>query len=479
MKKKLFIFTILITALLACNNEDIQLPSIDKQVNQTIEQSKSYQIPIDKALINLEEVLKIIDATTSQNGNKVKRSTRSVKNIETLVRKHTTNNPKGMQKITAQLAPETMLYLVNFDDEAGYAVLAADDRISSKVISIVDEGSISLDDFQTNYNDLSKEEGLEDFSLYNAEENDYYVGALAPVEQEALSQDLMYEYAEREIDNYVEPEPYSYSTSTVTDPWIVTKKIFPMLTTLWHQESPFNDNTPIKGFLTTPRHSPAGCIPIAIAQIMAYNEYPTYLTCNSIVCDWVQMKSAFNTSNIYSSYESRKGDANTQVQVANFVSTIGAWCETFYWVGHFQQYGFALPVNARNCMIKFGYSNAKRFYGYYEAQGKDMLESGKPFLIAANSGVTNGHAWVVDGSITREQNSRIVNNTTGETISSYTNNEFLVHCNWGWGGLSNGYYTSGVFKPKSGPIETEPGVDFNYSGDINSNFKWAFHMITY
>ena len=71
-----------------------------------------------------------------------------------------------------------------------------------------------------------------------------------------------------------------------------------------------------------------------------------------------------------------------------------------------------------------------------------------------------------------------VNNSTGQTISSSTKTEYLVHCNWGWGGKANGYYASGVFKPKNGTVMTEPGVDFNF-GSSNSNFWYGFHMITY
>lgn len=43
--------------------------------------------------------------------------------------------------------PSELLYLVNFDNNDGYAVLAADDRISSSVIAFVESGSISPADF--------------------------------------------------------------------------------------------------------------------------------------------------------------------------------------------------------------------------------------------------------------------------------------------------------------------------------------------
>lgn len=50
----------------------------------------------------------------------------------------------------------------------------------------------------------------------------------------------------------------------------------PMLTTKWHQQSPFSDRTP--------GNYPAGCVAIAVAQIMAYHEYPRDY------CNWPLVK---------------------------------------------------------------------------------------------------------------------------------------------------------------------------------------------
>ena len=47
-----------------------------------------------------------------------------------------------------------------------------------------------------------------------------------------------------------------------------TKKVGPLLTTEWHQDYPFNRYTPIKG----KKHAPAGCVPIAIAQVVNYHQ---------------------------------------------------------------------------------------------------------------------------------------------------------------------------------------------------------------
>ena len=42
------------------------------------------------------------------------------------------------------------------------------------------------------------------------------------------------------------------------------------LTTIWHQNPPFNDNAPVKGGVK----APAGCVAIALGQIFSYYENP-------------------------------------------------------------------------------------------------------------------------------------------------------------------------------------------------------------
>jgi len=48
------------------------------------------------------------------------------------------------------------------------------------------------------------------------------------------------------------------------------KEVKPLLTTNWHQGSPYNAYTPIFGS----KHAPVGCVATAVAQIMAYHQWP-------------------------------------------------------------------------------------------------------------------------------------------------------------------------------------------------------------
>ncbi len=56
----------------------------------------------------------------------------------------------------------------------------------------------------------------------------------------------------------------------------------------------------------------------------------------------------------------------------------------------------------------------------------------------------------------------------------------MLHCNYGWGGICDGYYTDGLFdttqRRTGGQIDTGVG-DYAYTG--SSNYTEDFKMITY
>ena len=62
--------------------------------------------------------------------------------------------------------------------------------------------------------------------------------------------------------------------------------------------------------------------------------------------------------------------------------------------------------------------------------------------------------------------------------SKFVKTESMYHVNWGWYGISDGYYEYGVFS-KNSRVCIENGVD---SGDIATddfNYTWDFHTVIY
>ncbi len=140
-------------------------------------------------------------------------------------------------------------------------------------------------------------------------------------------------------------------------------------------------------------------------------------------------------------------------------------------------WAFALPRKARDCMSTFGYQNVVRDYGYSETKVRDMLQNNNPVFIAAISGLFGGHAWVIDGFIDRNRSKKDYN-SDGVIVNTTIETQRLMHCNFGWQGGCNGYYTSGIFNTKKGPTDRE-SYETYWGKTSDSNFDWAFHIITY
>lgn len=104
-------------------------------------------------------------------------------------------------------------------------------------------------------------------------------------------------------------------------------------------------------------------------------------------------------------------------------------------------------------------------WGYDEGKVINSLDKGCPVFISAISKVINGHAWVIDGYIKRDKKT-----SSGNIVKSQT----LVHCNWGWNGRCNGYFTSGVFKTSSAEISDNLGTIAN-----EERYWSSFNFISY
>ena len=463
MKNKNIIFlfiALLAISFVACENIESEIESAGQNdiLAMFAENNSEYAVSPTEALSALEEFLSVIDGQSGVLRSSGK--SRTIKSVETIYQK----KDNSLRAVTTQ---QPMLYVVDFENDEGYAVLAADTRIKSPVVALVEEGNSKTEEEWEPY-DSQIDYGyelLENFNLYNAEEDDYYVAAaVSPLL-------LIKEYAQLCCDESDSSSSGGNSSSTteVTDPWVIDNQIHAMLTTTWHQHSPFNDCAPKMRwfFWQSYKRSPAGCVPIAVSQIMAYHEYPSRISGLNFDINWNRMK---YISSIYKGAPT----GNDSIVVASIVHNVGCLCKLIY----SPDWAFATPSGAKSCFEKCSYKNVKGHLGHDEGKILGMIKNGNPVFMAAISGVVSGHAWVVDGAIERSQTTKTVNKATGAVVSSSTKKEVLFHCNWGWGSKANGYYTSGVFNTKKGPVDREE-YEQKWGATGSSNFSWGFHYITY
>ncbi len=479
--KKVILFVVALFFLFSCANDDALNIEKVKEKQTKVENKQDFTIPLKEAIQNLNSTLDIIEQHEQQNANgqqRVAKRNREIANVEVVY-----NTPKNISSGGMMKAPngngEKLLYIVEFKDNQGSAILSADKRIDGEVLAITDFGSILEKQEPKDYEQLFEE--YPDFKFYNEELDDYYVGikgknlpfAYELCEDYVNSSDWFEnEEGEVEPDKNIVYGHYVY-------PWKVTKKVSPLLTTLWHQGSPFNDKCPkvVWHPLQDKQRAPAGCVPVALAQIMAYHEYPYNLTSNGVKINWKRVKNIPR-------YDPKSANETDKTAVANLLFNIGGACHTLYT----RSFSFTYPKLAKKCMKSYGYSNVKMQLGYSEKRVLNMLDNSNPVFIAAMpkvrflkffKDISGGHGWVIDGYIKRERKVEQYAVETGKVAYTFYDNETLVHCNFGWGGLCNGYYYSGIFNLKKGAVETEAGYEYKDSGTADTHYSWAFHTITY
>lgn len=226
---------------------------------------------------------------------------------------------------------------------------------------------------------------------------------------------------------------------------------------MWNQDSPFNDMCPE---YEMGKRSPSGCVATAMAQMMYYHQWPvkgqgshTYspavLYGNTLTADfenteygWDRMVPYYTTS----------ADEESRRAVAELMLHCGVAVDMVYYT----QSG-ATDYDVPPALVDyFGYDRSlayrkREHYTSYEWLRiiHDELLAGRPVLAYGKSSM-GGHAFVFDGM----------------------DADGFIHVNWGWGGMSNGYFNTSVLTP---PVQGIGGADggFNYSQRIITGIRPA------
>lgn len=506
MKK--FIFALILTlSVISCQNELV----LNSEINLSEESrnDNGHAISIDQALANLEAFL----AETESTGTRTVKP-RTVSSIAPIKYNSITTRAES-----DHLECDNLLYIANFEDEQGYAILAADERIEEKVIAVADDGYLSdatvytavelanseriiIDDYPTTGAGFftTPETGDELFinpntvSLYDESMNDTFVGDFGfddigaedekgnPVETnpynvelastpELVTSSLCVSYALNEIrecermqiqdDRIVGDGSDSSSPRTVTSTsaWKVNQCVSPILSNFvdWNQGSPFNDLYPRRRkFLICGNRRNAPAGCFPLA-------IAKILTHFEFPSRFTYNGYTVNWTELKSSFETTVGE----LSAAHLLRGISSGCGSLY----FYEGTFTFPKNATSYMRSIGFNNAHS-YSYSFDRVKGMIDKGCPLVIYSVPGINifKSHSWNIDGYKIKERT--VTTNTyKGNTLQDTTTKTEtckMVHCDFGWRNRKcNGYYVSGVFKLNDSNIEHDPGS--SYGGDTNYN----------
>lgn len=166
--------------------------------------------------------IEIVDGTEVTRAGKA----RTIRNGRCVIRQSTRNDGIGQT--------DTLVYVFNFDDNAGFSIIAAN-RCVSPVLVVTEQG---------NY-EYGQPTGIEGFDDYM----DSMTAELSGITEAPMIPAIIFEYSETEI--------------------IREDKVEPLCTTKWDQDGVFGAYC---------SNGVCGCAATAAAQIMAYWEYPDSIT---------------------------------------------------------------------------------------------------------------------------------------------------------------------------------------------------------
>lgn len=321
---------------------------------------------------------------------------------------------------------DTLLFLVNFEDEKGYAILGANDNYSD-VIAIVDNGNLSVDEFL--------------FPQYNSDEVEAH---------------FLYEH----IFNYALKKCVANSAEGATraakgypGPRQFLHQQFPMLTTTWHQHEPYNVLCPIKDG----KNCVAGCVAIATAQVLAYNKLTYGVGANELEnykLDWNGI------------FEEMKTPGSNTYAAATLIRAVGKAVEMKYGLD-------ASSSTTTKAMFAFERMHCYSSLGKHNYTGNNahtmVFDRKVPTYVSgvgylADGSKSAGHSWVVDGIIKydlpiydKPYNIFDPNFMLNPPNLIGMDTDYVVHCNFGWkDGQCNGHYNTGVFNLINGSVGLDP-----------------------
>ena len=210
----------------------------------------------------------------------------------------------------------------------------------------------------------------------------------------------------------------------------------------WNQESPYNANCPYMSYYdedeekTVSGKAPTGCVATALAQVMRYHKWPneskgnisytTYTLKQNITAD---LNATYNWDLMLPTYTGVTATDEQKAEVAKLMYNVGAALQSDYTPSGTG----ATDVDVVPTLVRyFNYDPGARYVqrdytavNLYEQGLINEIEAGRPVPYGGVTKKNEGHFFVLDG----------------------INEDGYYHINWGWGGLSNGYFLISSLDP--------------------------------
>ncbi len=298
------------------------------------------------------------------------------------------------------------LYVFNCPDNQGYRILSADDAAYS-VIGYSDTGSIDPDNMPSQLRWWLQ-----------------------------MSGDMISHYAGR------------ISNGDAAPANVAKERIEPLCKSKWNQDKPYNGMSPKIGT----RSTYTGCVATSMAQVMYYHKYPEIgegsnsyrwetasqtlsMNFDEAPFEWNNMLDVYTGSN----YTTEQGNA-----VAYLMKACGYAVNMNYGLSASGAQGARIAYALRTFFKYDGNCTVKYRMAYSETEWADMvynnLKTAGPVIMNGHEYESAGHSFICDG---------------------YDGNGYY-HFNWGWSGMSDGYFSLEALNPNAQDIGGGSGDGFNY-----------------
>lgn len=279
-------------------------------------------------------------------------------------------------------------YVFNRGDNEGFVIISGSDKTDA-VIGYSDKGS-----FDAN---------------------------LLPDNMKGLLESYVSQIKEAESGNYTSPKEVKAGKSAA-----------PLLGDIaWGQDSPYNNKCPL---LKNGRRSVTGCLATAFTQVLYYHKWPakgvgshTYTSQTNKLTLSADFGATTYRWDLMTPTYSRNSTAESKDAVATIMNHVGIGSNMDYG----EVSGATSPDGAYALRNYFNYDKGLRFLRRDYMTGtewvsmiKNEIDNKRPVVYGAQSS-QGGHAFVLDGYDEKD----------------------LFHVNWGWDGMSNGYFKITILDP--------------------------------
>lgn len=454
--KKIFQFIIVFMTIVSatgCSDEDSVIQSLsvpESRVGTIYHTVKPDTLPT----ITSSQAMEI--AVSIASSNSTSRSSRVAEYVETI--SDNDDNP--------------LMYIVNYTDNHGFVIVSAS-KSYGPILAQSNEGRFSLTDLNFNHpvnlwleeqkyiishsydlSDSIRSAAASDWMQYNFAHTEPLTISYTPDKPQVYYDSLMrwsrdpnievyryedykntdeYRFLSDDEKRYITTSIQAFgnsnygsaeSSTLVTRQFIVKTFESQLLSTTWHQGSPFNGKVPGSKYL--------GCAAVAAGQIMKYHKHPSNF-------NWANMPNSGAT-------------ATTQEFLYELGTNIG--------IDYNAELSSTKLNKVKNALEKYGYIVTEKSTHDISSVITELSKRRPVYMRGTwkkENGETVGHAWVCDGHFYREMHNEIRFMTLDYRPTIYSTPDLMIeaytirkdpasyvqyHFNWGSNDTSiNGYYS--------------------------------------